>query len=46
MPSVDSVSMKRFVVLALIALGVLGLVALARRSDDQAEDAWTPVDPS
>jgi hypothetical protein len=38
--------MKRIIVLALITLGVLGLVALARRGDDQAEDAWTPVEPS
>jgi hypothetical protein len=38
--------MKRILVLALIALGVIGLVALARRSDDRAEAAWTPVDPS
>lgn len=38
--------MKRFIILALVVLGIVGLVAVARREADESAETWSPVQPS
>lgn len=38
--------MKRILILALLALGIAGIVMAARRAGEESAETWTPVQPS
>jgi hypothetical protein len=38
--------MKRILILALVALGIAGIVLVARRNGEEIPENWTPVQPS